>query len=136
MYYYSGTSHRSNIFCADFVPGSRNSVISCAADGTLKMNDLTNPRFGEVHLLDSENLIHMFTFAIDQPNIIFTAEECGKISRVDMRTKRSEALYVNKRYDPQRRLLVGSVKSLVQSPCLGASQVFRDKYSLNLIGLS
>lgn len=50
------TSHRSNIFCADFSPHSDNVIVSCAADGTLNKNDLNNA-YGEVRLSKADGLM-------------------------------------------------------------------------------
>lgn len=69
--------------------------------------------------MNTSFLMHMFIFDLDQPNIIYTAKECGDVSRVDLRVTGHQRLYRN------RRQVVGSsVKALLQSPLLGANYLF------------
>lgn len=42
-----GTWHRQNIFCADICPSANNFVLSCAADGTLRMNNIEGNHIAE-----------------------------------------------------------------------------------------
>lgn len=116
---YAATQHRGNIFCADFKPDDENVVVSCAADGALCYNDVTNPRFGSRILMTTSFLMHMFIFDLEQPSVIYTAEECGDVSRVDLRATGHQRLYRNK-----RQALGSSVKALLQSPCLGSHYLF------------
>ena len=124
------TSHRSNIFCADFHPSSDHIIVSCAADGSLIKNDVNNV-YGEERLMKGHGLMHGFIFDIDQPQVIYTAEDCGsgRISRIDMRTKLVERLFdtrsLNYRKAPYGYISrpMTSIKSLVQSPMLGSGQL-------------
>ena len=43
------THHTQNIFCADVCPCNENWVISCAADGTVRLNDLSYVCTGDVY---------------------------------------------------------------------------------------
>ena len=48
------TGHTRNIFCAELCPGDRNKVISCAADGTVRCNDISSlPNLNEEVLRSS-----------------------------------------------------------------------------------
>ena len=75
----------------------------------------------------------MFTFAVDQPQVVYTAEDlgCGIISRIDLRSNvvekifsteflqpYSEHSFVRKTYDT-----MNSVKALAQNEVLGGSQL-------------
>ena len=124
------TSHRSNIFCADFHPCSDHIIVSCAADGSLNKNDVNNIH-GEERLMKCQGLMHGFIFDIDQPQVVYTAEDSGtgRISRIDMRTNIVERLFdtrsLNYRKAPSgftSRPLT-SIKSIVQSPMLGSGQL-------------
>lgn len=64
-------------------------------------------------------MIHSFIFDIDQPQVLYTAEECGHISRVDLRLQRVDLLYKN--YRNSRNLC--SVKALAQSSSIGSTQL-------------
>mmetsp|Transcript_9483 Transcript_9483/g.9271 ORF Transcript_9483/g.9271 Transcript_9483/m.9271 type:complete len:509 (-) Transcript_9483:26-1552(-) len=124
------TSHRANIFCVNFSPISENIIVSCAADGTLFKNDL-NSAHGEVKLMKSPGLMHMFLFDIDQPQVLYTAEDFGPgiISRVDLRTNISEKIFSTKAAPLSRQncrnpqAAVHSMKALAQSSFLGGSQM-------------
>lgn len=112
------TGHRSNIFCAEMNPFDQTIVCSCAADGTLRKN-IVGERFSEVSLLSSSSIIHMFAFDIEQPSVIYTAEEEGCISRIDTRAPTREVIYTNNIYGQPC-----SVKSVKQHPWLGSTQLF------------
>jgi DDB1- and CUL4-associated factor 8 len=110
------TAHRSNIFCADFCPFNENLVLSVAADGRVLLNDIacgsSNGARSETLLLESDNMLHMFQFDIEQPQVVYTAEECGHISRIDLRVKVPEVVF--------RTGSVG-VKAVLQADALGPS---------------
>lgn len=118
------TSHRGNIFCAELSPIDNNICISCAADGALILNHL-NDKHSEAKLRQSNRgLIHMFSYDIENPMIVYTAEDSGVIARVDLRTKLSENIFLNvQRISSQRGMMSGSVKALCQNSYLGNTQL-------------
>jgi WD40 repeat protein len=91
-------------------------VVSCAADGSLCKNDVNNPRFGSTSLLSTSLPIHMFRFDLDQPQILYTAEECGEIMCIDLRTSVNSCIYKSFKRLP--------IKALFQTPILGSNQLF------------
>ena len=124
------TSHRSNIFCAAFSPAAENVVLSCAADGSLIRNDV-NHAHSQERLRKCDGLMHMFIFDVEQPSIVYTAEDSGvgRISRIDLRTNRAEKLFDTRslayRKAPSgfRCRPLHTVKALAQSALLGSSQL-------------
>ena len=115
------TSHRGNIFCAELQPYNESKVISCAADGVLLLNDVNIPRNNSKHLMTTPLLMHMFAFDIEQPNILYTAEECGAVSRVDLRVNSNQ---VEKIFSNKRRGMISAVKTVTQSSFLGSNFLF------------
>jgi WD40 repeat protein len=105
------------------LPINNNIIISCAADGTLYKNDLTASSSQEEHLYSSENLMHMFTYDIEQPQVIYTAEESGDIHRLDLRTHQAEKIFHNYRKISSRHVESYAVKSLAQNPLYGSTQL-------------
>lgn len=82
-YCITDTVHRGNIFCVNFQPNNENVVLSCAGDGVLCYNDVNNPKFGSKSLMSTNLLMHMFAFDLDQPHVVYTAEEAGPSNAVN-----------------------------------------------------
>ena len=82
------TKHRGNIFCAEISPLQSNTLITAAADGVLYANHI-DQSYPPSILHDSDELIHMFLFDVDNGNIIYTAEESGHLHRIDLRVAAS-----------------------------------------------
>ena len=115
------TGHTSNIFCADLSPVNSNLVISAAADGTLRRNDLTNSQStliynGNLREGSNANMIHMFHFDISQPNVIYIAEDSGYATRLDCRIHNSNEVVFNRNgyYGIRAGVASSPVKMLVQ----------------------
>lgn len=65
----------------------------------------------------------MFIVDYENPNILFTAEECGDISRVDLRAASHDVIFRNRCRIDERRFRTLSTKALAQSRCLGPHQL-------------
>eukprot|EP01038_Epipyxis_sp_PR26KG_P010156 gene10156-13663_t len=117
------TKHRGNIFCVVPSPVDNNVVFSCAADGSLIMNDLGNVHNART-LFTSEEIMHMFLCDNASPQIIYTAEECGIITRVDLRINITEKIFTNYFLDESGfSLSPGYVKTLAQANFMGGKQL-------------
>ena len=84
------TKHKGNIFCAEISPIQSNTLLSAAADGLLFANYLDGCSPPAV-LHQSDDIIHMFVYDVENSNIVYTAEECGQLHRIDMRIPASSA---------------------------------------------
>ena len=69
----------------------------------------------QITLHTSDDIMHMCIECMFASHTLYTAEECGKITRVDTRSRVGECVYYNVRKDG-----VGSVKALCQSESLGS----------------
>jgi len=78
------TKHEGNLFCAEISPIDGNLMVTAAADGFLYGNYLDNSSVPSV-LHQSRELIHMFSFDVENGNILYTAEDCGHLHRIDLR---------------------------------------------------
>jgi len=124
------TSHRSNIFGAAFSPVAEHVVLSCAADGSLIRNDV-NHAHAQERLRKCVGLMHTFIFDVEQPQVVYTAEDrgVGRISRIDLRTKQVDKIFdtrslaLRKAPSGYRCRPLHTVKALAQSPALGSSQL-------------
>eukprot|EP01041_Mallomonas_annulata_P001269 gene1269-2454_t len=86
------TEHDSNIFCVNIDENMEQFVLSCAADGTLRSSDIYS-RTGRSVLVRSDDIMHMFICDRLNRNIVYTAEEFGAITRVDLRDNNPEIVY-------------------------------------------
>ena len=115
------TQHHGNIFCAEMQPHHESTILSCAADGALCMTDLNTPNHTSKTLMTTSALMHMFIYDITQPDIVYTAEECGNISRIDLRipTTGSGSSGIETIYKDKRGQKVYPIKALAQNEYLG-----------------
>ena len=111
------TRHQHNIFCVQFARHDNGVVLSGAADGTIRSHRLDSP--GEQVLLRSDNIVHMFLVDQHNPVVVYSAEESGLISRVDLRTRSSEVVFRNRHSSGGR---LRCVKALVQSEVFAGGQ--------------
>jgi len=86
------TDHRSNIFCVGFNMTNEDVVFSCAADGKLISSNIHSRVMSSV-LVSSIQIMHMFLQNHHDPHVLFTAEESGYITRVDLRTDTTEIIF-------------------------------------------
>ena len=99
------TGHSANIFHCSFVPQANDrQVLTCAADGQLRLSDFCASRGGgqgeaaqgsrKLHEGSSGCMTFMFEWVPGVP-VVLTAPEDGRVSRVDLREKSSELFLVN-----------------------------------------
>ena len=70
------TGHMRNIFCAELCHHDPNKVVSCAADGTVRMNDVRSSGSHNEEILSMNfSITHMFKFDTDQPKVMYVCEE-------------------------------------------------------------
>eukprot|EP01041_Mallomonas_annulata_P010012 gene10012-20838_t len=86
------TEHNSNIFCVDIDENREQFILSCAADGTLRSSDIysiTGQSINTLYVIASHIYVipHRNMFICDRlnRNIVYTAEESGTITRIDLR---------------------------------------------------
>jgi WD40 repeat protein len=115
------TGHLRNIFCAEICPHKPNRVVSCAADGTVRMNDIHIGASGNRHedmLSSSYCIAHMFQFDVTQPDVVYVCEDRGRLMRIDTRAgNECSSIYKSVRRDH-------SVKAVAQSDAFGAHYLF------------
>ena len=96
------TGHRSNVFCARFAPGAERRVVTCAADGELRLVDLELAGgagaadgggnagvYTELLCSTQRNrIMHMFEFLPSSAgDVLFTAQDDGLVARYDLRER-------------------------------------------------
>ncbi|XP_060867889.1 DDB1- and CUL4-associated factor 6-like [Metopolophium dirhodum] len=81
------TKHKTNIFCAKFIPTSDNRIISCGADGSVLNLDLERPEETEWNFFTchSSQCYKLETIP-DEPNIFLSCSEDGTVRQYDLRT--------------------------------------------------
>lgn len=116
------TGHTNNIFCIGTCRMNPNILVSGAADGTVRLNDLHiasqgNTSAGEriLHNAGVGSFVHRTLFDVRSPSVLYIADDRGHISRVDVRTKdASECIFVKyDDYSSSRRRQV-SAKAIAQ----------------------
>jgi WD40 repeat protein len=100
------TGHRRNIFHVSFVAAaSDRQILSCGADGQLRLSDVTagsEAEHGRLLCDEGDGMMFMFEWMPRVP-VVLTAQEDGTVHRVDLREPRPEQLFANPR---------GAVKAL------------------------
>lgn len=112
------TRHQHNIFCVQFARHDPGMILSGAADGTIRAYRLDST--AEQVLLRSDNIVHSFLVDMHNPVIVYSAEECGFVSRIDLRTRATEVIFRNRQPSSSGRLRC--VKALVQADVFAGGQ--------------
>ena len=119
------TRHRHNIFHVDFSHHAPDCLLSAAADGSLRITNILTK--AETLLHSSENILHMFQIDVDNPFLVYTAEEEGHITRIDLRSRVTDMIFQN-----QISRQLRPVKALAQSSYSGGSQLLVGGYGLEV----
>ena len=114
------TGHMRNIFCAELCHHDPNKVVSCAADGTVRMNDVSSSGGNNNEEILSMNfsITHMFKFDAEQPKVLYVCEERGHVVRIDTREGNSNQTIYKSRGGAH------CVKAVAQSAVYGSHNLF------------
>ncbi|CAI6349631.1 unnamed protein product [Macrosiphum euphorbiae] len=81
------TKHKTNIFCAKFLPTSNSRIISCGADGSVLNLDLERPEETEWNFFTCHcSQCYKLETIPDDPNIFLSCSEDGTVRQYDLRT--------------------------------------------------
>lgn len=81
------TKHKTNIFCAKFLPTSDNRIISCGADGSVLNLDLERPEETEWNFFTCHcSQCYKLETIPDEPNVFLSCSEDGTVRQYDIRT--------------------------------------------------
>jgi nuclear receptor interaction protein len=81
------TKHKTNIFCAKFLPTSDNRIISCGADGSVLNLDLERLEETEWNFFTCHcSQCYKLETIPDEPNIFLSCSEDGTVRQYDLRT--------------------------------------------------
>ncbi|XP_060852695.1 DDB1- and CUL4-associated factor 6-like [Rhopalosiphum padi] len=81
------TQHKTNIFCAKFLPTSDNRIISCGADGSVLNLDLERPEETEWNFFTCHcSQCYKLETIPNEPNIFLSCSEDGTVREYDLRT--------------------------------------------------
>ncbi len=90
------TGHTRNIFCARFVPQSRQrQVVSCALDGSVRLNAVDHASGTDALLGTSSHFVSKFCFLPGSSTNFITAGHDGRATLYDCRSPRRGSVLVN-----------------------------------------
>eukprot|EP00040_Diaphanoeca_grandis_P029198 m.170442 g.170442 ORF g.170442 m.170442 type:complete len:655 (-) comp31610_c0_seq3:283-2247(-) len=83
------TGHHGNIFGANFVPGDESKIVSCAADGEIRIHDVNATRGEPSRLLHSASSFMLkMDFHPEMPSVFCATASDGRVFMIDLRDEK------------------------------------------------